>query len=201
MNRVILFLIAGLIWASQCLAQTGTAPVSAKDTVLMPAALPKVKDVKANILADTTPFVTPKKTGLFSAIVPGLGQYHNKQYWKIPVIYALVGTSIYFLSDNIKNYNGFRKEYANRLSANYVPDPNSDYSQYSPTAVKEGMDYYRRNLDLTALLTAVGYTLQVIDAVVFAHLKDFDISQDIGLNVRPVLMPQGGIGFGLVMKF
>ena len=184
--------------ARPCLAQTVT-PVSAKDTVLLPAALPKVKDVKANILADTTPFVTPKKTGLFSAIVPGLGQYHNKQYWKIPVIYALVGTSIYFLSDNIKNYNGFRKEYANRLSPNYVPD--AEYNQYTNTAVKEGMDYYRRNLDLTALLTAVGYTLQVIDAVVFAHLKDFDISQDIGLNVRPVLMPQGGVGFGLVMIF
>ncbi len=168
-----------------------------RDTTFVPAALPAVSVANA---IDTAPFVTPKKTALFSAIVPGLGQYYNKQYWKIPVIYALVGAAVYFVNDNLKNYNAFRKEYAGRISN----DPNfvSQFPQYQDIGtIQSAQDYYRRNLDLTVLLTAVGYTLQVIDAVVFAHLKGFDISEDISLNARPVLMPGGGVGFGLVMKF
>lgn len=194
MNRIIILIILFIITAGQGFAQQGADKRPAvKDTVLVPAAIAKAA------IIDTLPFITPKKIGLFSAIVPGLGQFHNKQYWKIPVIYVLVGASAYFLSDNIKNYNGFRKEYANRLSPNRKV--NSDYTQYTDAAVKGAMDYYRKNLDLTALLTGVGYTLQVMDAIVFAHLKGFDISQDISLNMRPVMTPQGGMGLGLVMKF
>jgi hypothetical protein len=200
MNRVLTIFILVIISANSSFAQQKMDSLSRKrDTTLVPASLPAVSEAKANIVADTTPFVTPKKTALFSAVVPGLGQFHNKQYWKIPVIYGLIGVSVYFLNDNIKNYNAFRREAAGRASLD--PDFESKFPQYNDGAVKDAQDYYRRNLDLTALLTAVGYTLQVIDAVVFAHLKGFDISDDISLNLRPVLMPQGGAGFGLVMKF
>ncbi len=177
--------------------QPADTAVKQHDTAFAPASLPPVGITDA---ADTTPFVTPKKTALFSAIVPGLGQFYNKQYWKIPVIYALVGAAVYFLNDNSKNYNAFRREYAGRQSK----DPNfvSQFPQYQDIAtIAAAQDYYRRNLDLSILLTGVGYTLQVIDAVVFAHLKGFDISEDISLNARPVITPQGGLGFGLVMKF
>lgn len=165
------------------------------DTVLVPAALPAVSP--AIVAADTLPFVTPKKTALFSAIVPGLGQYYNKQYWKIPVIYALVGTAIYFVNDNLKSYNAYRKEAAGRQDPNYQ----QQYPQLNEATLKSAQDYYRRNLDLTVLLMGVGYTLQVIDAVVFAHLKGFDISEDISIRYRPVLMPNGGLGMGLVLNF
>lgn len=145
-------------------------------------------------------FVTPKKAALFSAIVPGLGQLHNKHYWKIPVIYVGVGVAVYFVQDNLKNYNAYRKEYAGRLSQS--PTFVNKFPEYGKiTDIKALQDYYRRNLDLTVLLTAAGYMLQVMDAVVFAHLRGFDISEDISLNARPVLMPQGGMGVGLVMKF
>jgi hypothetical protein len=200
MNRVLTIFILVIISANSSFAQQKMDSLSRnRDTVLVPASLPAVSEAKANIVADTTPFVTPKKTALFSAVVPGLGQFHNKQYWKIPVIYGLIGVSVYFLNDNIKNYNAFRREAAGRVSL----DPNFErkFPNYNDQQVKDAQDYYRRNLDLTALLTAVGYTLQVIDAVVFAHLKGFDISDDISLNLRPVLTPQGGTGFGLVMKF
>lgn len=198
MKSIITIFILVIITANQSFAQQKIDSLSHnRDTVLTPASLPAAS---ANIVADTTPFVTPKKTALFSAVVPGLGQFHNKHYWKIPVIYGLIGVSIYFLNDNIKNYNALRREAAGRASdPNYKR--NEDFAIYTDPQVKDFQDYYRRNLDLTALLTAVGYTLQVIDAVVFAHLKGFDISEDISLNLRPVLTPQGGAGFGLVMKF
>jgi hypothetical protein len=203
MKSIITIFILVIIAANPAFAQQKMDSLSNNsDTVLAPASLPAVSEAKANIVADTTPFVTPKKTALFSAVVPGLGQFHNKHYWKIPVIYGLIGVSIYFLNDNIKNYNALRREIAGRASLDPNFKPNPDYQVYNePQTLKDLQDYYRRNLDLTALLTAVGYTLQVIDAVVFAHLKGFDISEDISLNLRPVLTPQGGAGFGLVMKF
>lgn len=142
--------------------------------------------------------VSPKKVALFSAIVPGLGQYQNKQYWKIPIVYAGVGVAIYFLQDNIKNHNLYRK-----LSVAYI---NGDTqltatSKYNEREVNLLRDYYRRNLDLTAVLSALGYTLQVIDALAFAHLKDFDISEDISFRARPVIYPEGGLGLALVLRF
>jgi len=145
------------------------------------------------------PFITPKKTALFSAILPGLGQAYNHQYWKIPIIYAGLGVAAYFINDNLKNYNTFRKLYAGRISN----DPASflEYPEYSNDVVKQARDFYRKNLDLTVLLTAVGYTLQILDAVVFAHLKNFDISPNISFHARPVVSPQGGFGLGLVMNF
>jgi len=151
-------------------------------------------------VAGAHPFVTPKKTALFSAILPGLGQAYNHQYWKIPVIYAGLGVAAYFINDNLKNYNTFRRIYAGRISG----DPaafKGEYADYPDETVRQARDYYRKNLDLTVLLTAVGYTVQILDAVVFAHLKNFDIGPDISLRARPVALPRGGLGIGLVMNF
>lgn len=164
--------------------------VTATDSVKMP--------VTSAPVVDTTPFMTPKKIALLSAIIPGLGQFENKQYWKIPVIYVGVGAAIYFLYDNQKNYNDIRTEQASRKS-NIVT--HTSYTLYNDQDLAYLSDYYQRNLDLTYVLTGVGYALQVIDAVVFAHLKGFDISEDISLKWKPILTPQGGPGFGLVMKF
>jgi len=201
MNRTFFFLMLLLMPVARLGAQEARDTLSRQaDTVLAPAALPPV------VLspADTTPFITPKKIALFSAIVPGLGQYYNKDYWKIGLIYAGVGVAIYFAHDNLTNYNKYRRILAYRLSngldINNLPE-GAEEPRLDNNDLGLARDYYRRNLDLTVLLTGVGYTLQVIDAVVFAHLKGFDISEDISFRARPVLMPQGGLGSGLVMKF
>lgn len=151
-------------------------------------------------VVDTTPFMTPKKIGLLSGIIPGFGQFKNRQYWKIGVIYVGAAAAVYFIHDNQTNYNAARSEYASRLSGK--PSTNSErYSGYSLDQLSQEMQYYQKNLDMTYVLTGVGYALQIIDAVVFAHLKGFDISEDISLKWKPVLTPQGGPGFGLVMNF
>ncbi len=149
---------------------------------------------------DTTPFMTPKKIALLSAIIPGLGQYENKNYWKIPVIYVGIGVAVYFIYDNQKNYNDIRTEQAARLS-NKVTTGKYSNPAYDANALTSLSNYYQQNLNLTYVLTGVGYALQVIDAVVFAHLKGFDISEDITLKWKPIVTPQGGPGFGLAMKF
>jgi hypothetical protein len=142
----------------------------------------------------------PKRSGLYSALIPGLGQIYNRDYWKVPIVYALCGVSIYYFIDNSKNYQAFRKEYAGRTSKN--PAFVSKFPQYEKIEqIENAREYYKRNLDLTGLLTGVGYALQVMDAVASGHLKGFDISPDISLRMKPVVIPQGGLGVGLVMNF
>ncbi len=63
----------------------------------------------------------PKKAGFYSAILPGLGQTYNRQYWKIPVVYAGVGAAAYFISNNLSKYISYRKAYISRINnPNYV---------------------------------------------------------------------------------
>jgi hypothetical protein len=141
----------------------------------------------------------PKKSGLYSAILPGMGQLYNRQYWKLPVVYAACGAAGYFIGFNLSNYQKFRKAYVYRIDGD--PKTVDDYVDKYPDAtnLKQLQDQYRKWLDLTVLLSALGYSLQIMDAIVSAHLKNFDVSRDISLNMRPVLQPNY-IGFGLVMN-
>ncbi len=141
----------------------------------------------------------PKKAALYSAMLPGGGQIYNRQWWKVPVIYAGLATSFYFLIDNTNQYRKYRTAYL--ASLNPLGSDEPLLKQYDQQQLKTLQDAYRQYLDLTTLFTAVGYTIQVLDALVFAHLKNFDVSQDLSLRMKPVVMPAGGIGLGLVMGF
>jgi hypothetical protein len=127
------------------------------------------------------------RAALFSTILPGAGQFYNKKYWKIPILYAgfiVLGYSIEF---NNSNYKTFRTAYI------YRTDPDSttidDYENIYPDAeaLRVRKDYYRRTRDLLWIITAGVYVLNIIDAYVDAHLSDFDISDDLSLRTQPGL--------------
>ena len=140
----------------------------------------------------------PKKAGLYSALLPGLGQLYNRQYWKIPVVYAGLGAAGYFFIKNLNDYQSYRKAYLGRINNPY---PTDEYvKSYTTDQLQQLQDDYSRYLNLTVLFGTLGYALQVLDAITSAHLKNFDISRDISVHMRPVAMPQG-IGMGLVMNF
>ena len=141
----------------------------------------------------------PKKAGLYSAIFPGLGQLYNRQYWKIPVVYAVLGVAGYFIVTNQSKYQEYRKAYIGRQS-NDLSNETDNTLLYTTDQLKTLQDGYKRYLDVTVLLTGVGYTLQILDAVVFAHLKNFDISRDISMRMKPIAMPNGDAGMGLVFN-
>lgn len=141
----------------------------------------------------------PKKAGLFSAIVPGLGQVYNRQYWKVPVIYTGLGVAAYFISNNLDKYQSYRKAYINRLNnPGYKDQYTGIYDD--PAQLQHLQNEYNKYLDLAVLLTGIGYALQIMDAVTSAHLKNFDISRDISFHMQPVVVPNG-IGIGVVMHF
>jgi hypothetical protein len=149
--------------------------------------------------------ITPKKKAMFSAIVPGLGQMYNNHYWKLPIVYGGLGVAGYFIYSNTVEYNKYRKIYAGRLSGKqeYIETE----AHYNNNQIKLLQDNARQNRDLTVMLTVVGYGLQIIDALVFAHLKGFDISEDISMQFKPTLTPspihyyKPSIGLGVVVKF
>jgi Family of unknown function (DUF5683) len=141
----------------------------------------------------------PKKAGLYSAIIPGMGQIYNRQYWKVPVIYAGITIAGYFIVNNLDKYQSYRKAYINRINnPNYKDQYTGIYDD--PTQLQQLQNEYNKYLDLAVLFTGIGYALQVVDAVTSAHLKNFDISRDISLHMKPVAVPNG-LGLALVVNF
>lgn len=162
--------------------------------LLLPAALRDTADTAA---VKKQPFQpVPKKAALYSGIFPGLGQAYNRQYWKLPIIYAGAGIAGYFIVTNLDRYRTYRKAYIARLGRE--PD---DYPYLSDGDLRLVQETYKRRLDMTVLFTALGYTAQIIDALAAAHLRNFDISEDISMRLGPVATPGGGLGVGLAVHF
>lgn len=132
---------------------------------------------------------SPKKATYYSMALPGLGQAYNKKYWKIPVIYAGFGTLVYFINSNNNEYNKFLDAYAYVLEEQEGPPPNAMVERYDGNLdkLRTIKDYYRRNLELSYILSGALYILQVLDATVDAHFVDFDVTDDISLQIRPYL--------------
>lgn len=128
---------------------------------------------------------SPKKAALLSTVLPGLGQAYNKKYWKIPVIYAGIGTCTWMAIANGQRYKDFREGY-NFLINNDTIEYYSMYgTNFTVSGLEEGKDYYRRYRDLFVIFTAGVYLLNIIDASVDAYLFDFDISDDLSLQIQP----------------
>jgi hypothetical protein len=143
----------------------------------------------------------PKRAGLYSAILPGAGQIYNRQYWKLPIVYGGLGAGVYFIQDNRKQYRKYRQAYLYRIDNDpSTKDADNEIAQYSTENLRELQNEYRKNADLSVLLTAVGYAIHIMDAVASAHLRNFDISRDISLQMKPMLH-SNGVGFGLAMNF
>jgi hypothetical protein len=127
--------------------------------------------------------LTPAKAAFYSAILPGLGQAYNKKYWKIPLVYGALGTSIYFYIDNNKQYTQLRDAYKRRLEG-FTDDKYSFLSDARLITAQRG---YQRNRDLSALLTVAFYALNIIDANVDAALLQFNVDENI--SIRPTIYP------------
>lgn len=127
--------------------------------------------------------LTPAKAAFYSAILPGLGQVYNKKYWKIPLVYAGIGTSLYFYLDNNRKYNQYRDAYKRRLEG-YTDD---QFSYLDNSRLIAGQKFYQRNRDLSALVTVGFYVLNIIDANVDAALIQFNVNER--LSLKPEIYP------------
>jgi hypothetical protein len=126
------------------------------------------------------------KLAMLLSVVPGLGQAYNKKYWKIPIIYAGMGTLGYFAYHNGVYYKKFKKTYSNLLSTGNADTTAYMYGvEFTLNGLETGKNYYRRYRDMFTIFTFGLYLMNIIDANVDAHLYDFDISDDLSLNITP----------------
>jgi hypothetical protein len=149
---------------------------------------------------------SPTKATIMSALLPGLGQVYNKKYWKVPVIYAGFGILTYFIVTNAQEYNMYKTAYTEKVDSNYNGKYPDLVSRYSETDLLSGREYYRRNLEISCLLTGLLYILNIVDAVVDAHLYTFNISRDLSLKIEPVISvpvydARGLAGVKLCLRF
>lgn len=137
------------------------------------------------VAANSTPLKyahSPKKAGLMSAILPGLGQAYNKKWWKIPIVYAAMGTSVGFIVYNQGKYKKFKTAYINRTSG-AVED--SEFDKYSTGNLFDIQDTYHNWRDISIVVTSAFYVLNILDAVVDAHFFRYDIGDDLSLEFTP----------------
>jgi len=128
--------------------------------------------------------LAPSKAAFYSALLPGLGQAVNKKYWKIPIVYAALGTSLYFYFENDKNYTRYRTAYKRRLSG-FTDDEfygESDIPLVSNESLIRAQEILRRNKELSLLITIGLYALNIIDANVDAHLLQYNVDKNLALN-------------------
>ena len=137
----------------------------------------------ANAQDLTEPIKSPRKAAILSSALPGLGQIYNKKYWKVPIIYAGLLTSAYYINDNNVQYKRHKNAYLRRLDNN----PNNDefVGKYSSGDLLILKDFYRRNREISILCFVGTYIINVLDASVDAHLFDYNISEDISLQITP----------------
>lgn len=128
--------------------------------------------------------LAPSKAAFYSAVLPGLGQAYNKKYWKIPIVYAALGTGIYFYVDNNNEYKRYRDAYKRRL-AGFTDD--EFYGAGSTPVITdngliEAQRQLRRNKEVSLLVTIGLYALNIIDANVDAHLLQYNVDDNLSLS-------------------
>ena len=149
----------------------------------------------------------PAKAALW-ALIPGGGQLYNRDYWKVPIVYVVLGGMTYLVVHNHTRFQEFRRGYLARTDNDTLTvDTGPNSSRYiRDESVGRVRDFYRRNRDLCIIFGGVAYGLSIMEALVDAHLATFSISDDLSLQVSPTLLPLAasgsapGIGFTLTLR-
>lgn len=143
-----------------------------------------------NLLASDTSLVkqfNPRKATIRSAILPGWGQFYNKKYWKIPIVWGALGVSAGIFMYNLKTYKEFRR--AVILRSDTIPGNDTlippDIRPLSTASLQFYRNTFRQDIDYSVLAFLLLWGLNVVDATVDAHLKSFDVGPSLSMKVRP----------------
>ncbi len=135
---------------------------------------------------------SPKKAAILSAILPGAGQVYNRKAWKIPIIYAGLGGFGYMFYTQQNKYSYYRK---NLIAENDENPSTINETGYSTPQLQTLKIQHRRYRDIGALALVAVYVVNIIDANVDAHLKTFDVSDDLSIQLKPSLKEYSVFGF------
>ena len=216
-------------------AEAQTVPSNPLPTTVVPAVVedtlrPVIKEVLrpetlATLEKDTIPATIktgpnlpiPKKSAIYSLILPSAGQIYNRDYWKLPFVYAGFGGAGYMIYWNTLRYHDFLTPYLSSVDANgqslnketyevYIRT-DKEYRSLSLDQIKRGKTFYRRYREYGFVILAVVYALTAVEANVAAHLKNFNanMNEDLTFRIEPTternFMAQTAPGVKLVIGF
>ena len=197
-----------LLFAGSAYAQTGKPVIIGTDSTTLTKNPAFTKDTGFIIKNGDTIAVVPKHNPgtatLRSLILPGWGQAYNREYWKIPIVYGGLGTLAGFYIYNNSWYKRAKFAYDVRVNGNDSAAAASIHPRLQPLEASSLQIYrnaFRRDRDYSVLYFLLFWGLNVADATVFGHLKNFDVSEDLSLKINPVIRQNGNAGFSLVLGF
>ncbi len=155
----------------------------------------------------------PKRATLYSAILPGAGQVYNKKYWKVPIVYAAIGIPAYAFFFNKSWY--LKCQYALTVTVNLwtngsvggdslakvAPELKPFVVTNDQNGIITNRDSFRKNQDYSVLFFLLFYGLNIVDATVDAHLKDFNVSSDLSFQIKPMIMSGPTPSAGITVAF
>lgn len=121
----------------------------------------------------------PGRATLYSLMLPGAGQVYNGRWWKVPLVYALEGGSIYFLRDRIKLYRQWDRCYIS-LVENSTAEPIADCQNVrSQSDAFRIRNSYRSQREQMWLVVIGVHLFQALEAFIDRHLIDFDTDDNL----------------------
>ncbi len=149
-------------------------------------------------------FPDPKHVLFRSLIIPGWGQVINRQVWKVPIIYALFAGVGYYNYTLRQQYHGYRAAYYNTTRGadsdfKYGPTPDFIPEELTSQQLRETRDNLRNRRDFSYVIMAMAYGLNALDAYVYAHMRSFDVSDDLSAStaVGPAILESGMPGINI----
>ena len=154
--------------------------------------------------------LAPAKAGFYSAVLPGLGQIYNKRYWKVPIVWAAIGGSVYFYFNFNNRYQAFRSAFKNRRVG--LPFEENRFVNIPETITDDQLERLQNarqnDRDQTLLVAILFYALNIVDANVDAHLKQFNIDDKLSMDmeIQPFLelnpvTNDPNYGMAVIIKF
>lgn len=135
------------------------------------------------------------KKALLLSLLPGAGQVYNGQAWKLPIIYGAFAGVGYFVYDNYADMAKLKKEYLHRVQEG-APDL-EEFANYPDMSIYNMYQSSNKRFQIFIIATAVVYGLNLVDAFVFGHLYDFQINDDLSLQLTPSVTPDWGSSIGM----
>ncbi len=148
-----------------------------------------------------------------SLIIPGWGQAYNHEYWKIPVVWGALAIPTYTYFYNIKYYKITQFAYNALYQATYgsygigsgIPPTTADSAglknidpiikdavlagRLDLAGLQSFRNSFKKDSDYSILWFILLWGINIADATVFGHLKNFDVSNDLALHVEPKYDP------------
>lgn len=198
-SKVYLFYILLLVGTINCFSQEVDS-IPKLDSVKVK----KEKKAKTARFSELDP-LSPARAAFYSAVLPGLGQAYNRKYWKIPFVYGALGAGVYFYIDNSNNYDRAREAFKLNLAGKpHEFDGTNGNIFLSEDALVRAQKSYKKDRDLSLLVTIAMYLLQILEASTNAHLLQHNVDDNLSFSPKIINEPINNnsvIGASINFKF